>query len=237
MTTPHIEAAAGAFADTVLLPGDPLRARHIAERFFEAAEQVTGLRGMLGYTGYVRGQRISVMGTGMGIPSLSIYATELVREYGVRRLIRVGTCGALQAELALGDIVVALGAGTDSAVNRRRLAGLDLPATASWPLLHPLTRCAEARGQPLQIGNVFSADLFYPPEPDYVATLAAVGLLAIEMEAAGLYALAAAEGVQALTVLTVSDHLRRAESMPAEQRQHGIDPMLQLVLEAVCGSD
>lgn len=234
MSTPHISAAPGAFADTVLMPGDPLRARHIAQTLLEDAVEVTAVRGMLGYTGRFRGRPLSVMGSGMGIPSISIYATELVREYGVRRLVRVGTCGALQPQIAIGDLVLALGAGTDSAVNRRRFQGMDFPATASYALLRQVADRAAAVGQPLHVGNVFSCDLFYSPDPGLTDTLAGMCMLAIEMEAAGLYAIAAAHGVEALAVLTVSDHLRRAEAMTPEQRQNGIDPMLRLVLDALC---
>lgn len=233
MSTPHIDATPDAFADTVLLPGDPLRARHIAETLFDEAREVTAVRGMLGFTGHYRGTRLSVMGSGMGIPSISIYATELVRHYGVRRLLRVGTCGALQADLALGDVVVAIGAGTDSAVNRRRFGGMDFPAIGSWPLLRAVMREAEATGRSVRAGAVFSSDLFYAPEPDLVGMLARMGVLAIEMEAAGLYGVAAAEGAEALAVCTVSDHLLRGEQMSPAERQTGVDAMLRLVLDAL----
>lgn len=233
MSTPHIAAADGAFADTVLLPGDPLRARHIAETLFDDAEQVSAVRGMLGYTGHYRGRRLSVMGSGMGIPSIAIYATELVRHYGVRRLLRVGTCGALQPQLALGDVVIAAGAGTDSAVNRRRFAGMDFPAIASWPLLRTVTREAERIGLAHAVGAVFSSDLFYAPEPGLVPTLTCMGVLAIEMEAAGLYGVAAAEGAEALAVCTVSDHLPGGARMSPTQRECGLDAMLRLVLDAL----
>jgi len=233
MSTAHIDAPPGAFADTVLLPGDPLRARHIAETLFDDAQLVTSVRGMLGFTGHYRGRRLSVLGSGMGIPSISIYATELVRHYGVRRLLRVGTCGGLQPGLALGDMVLAAGAGTDSLVNRRRFAGMDFPALASWPLLRLIAAQAAETGTPLAVGPVFSTDLFYAPEPDLLATLSRMGILGIEMEAAGLYGLAAAEGIEALAVCTVSDHLLRHEHMAPAQRQSGVDPMLRLVLAAL----
>lgn len=233
MSTPHIDAPAGAFADTVLLPGDPLRARHIAETLFDDATEVTAVRGMLGFTGHYRGRRLSVMGSGMGIPSISIYATELIRHYGVRRLVRVGTCGALQPGLALGDVILAAGAGTDSVTNRRRFGGMDFPALASWPLLQALATQARISAVPVQVGAVFSTDLFYAPEPELVATLSGMGILAVEMEAAGLYGVAAAEGAEALAVLSVSDHLLWHEHMSPAQRQAGIDPMLRLVLDAL----
>lgn len=232
MPTPHIDAAPNAFADTVLLPGDPLRARMIAERYFDDAVQVTGLRNMLGFTGHYRGRRISVMGSGIGVPSCSLYATELIAEYGVRRLLRVGTCGAIAESLQLGDLVLALGAGTDSSVNRQRFSGYDYAATASWPLLAAIAAQAAARNQPLQVGNVFSTDLFYSPNPALSDTLARMGILAVEMEAAGLYGVAAERGAEAIALLTVSDHIRRGERMTGEQREQGLDTMLQLALDA-----
>lgn len=233
MGTPHIDAAPGAFAGTVLLPGDPLRAKHVAEHLLDDAVQVTVVRNMLGYTGTWKGRRVSVMGAGMGIPSTSIYATELVREYGVRRLVRVGTCGGVADALRLGDVVVALGAGTDSNANRLRFGGHDLPASADFRLLRAVVDAADAVGLPLHVGNVFSTDLYHHPQPGLVDLLSRFGVLGIEMEAAGLYGLAAELGVQALAVLAVSDHLRREERMTPEQREAGLDAMLRLVLDAV----
>jgi purine-nucleoside phosphorylase len=231
--TPHIAAPAGAFADTVLLPGDPLRARHIAQSFLSDPVEVTAVRGMLGYTGRYRGQRISVMGSGMGIPSLSIYASELVRAYGVRRLLRVGTCGAVHAEVSLGDLVLALGACTDSAANRARYGGQDFAATASWPLLEVIVRTARESGSTLRVGNVHSTDLFHHPDGGQLAMLERMGVLGIEMEAAGLYGVAAETGTEAACLLTVSDHLLRGEHMPPEERQTGLDRMIRLALDAV----
>lgn len=235
MSTPHIDAADDAFAPTVLLPGDPLRAQHIAERFFSNPVRVNTVRNMYGYTGSYRGQRISVMGTGMGIPSCSIYATELIRHYGVQRIVRVGTCGAVHDDLQLGDLVLALSASTDSNVNRLRFAGMDFGAGASYPLLRAVADRAQSAGVPLRIGNVFSTDLFYSPNKGTADTLAAMGVLAVEMEAAGLYGLAAEFGAQALAVLTVSDHLRHDAHMDAAQRQTGVDAMTELTLDALCG--
>jgi purine-nucleoside phosphorylase len=233
MSTPHISAVPGAFADTVLLPGDPARAKHVAETLLDDAVQVTAVRNMFGYTGTWKGRRVSVMGTGMGIPSCSIYATELVREYGVRRLVRVGTCGGVADALRLGDLVVALGAGTDSNANRLRFGGHDFAATADFGLLRAVVDAGVAAGVPLHVGNVFSTDLFYHPQADLVDLLARFGVLGVEMEAAGLYGVAAAHGVQALAVLAVSDHLRRNEHMTPEQREAGLDAMFRVVLDAV----
>lgn len=233
MSTPHIESRPGAFAPTVLLPGDPLRAEHIATRLLEGAERVNAVRNMFGFTGRWRGHPVSVMGTGMGIPSCSIYATELVRHFGVRRLIRLGTCGAVHSDLDLGDVVVALGASTDSGVNRTRFAGMDLAATASWSLLHPVATVLMRSGTPIHVGNVFSADLFYDPRPNLLEHLASMNILAVEMEAAGLYGLAAEHRVEALAVLVVSDHLRRNERMSSEERQRGSDTLAASILDAL----
>ncbi|MFC7300398.1 purine-nucleoside phosphorylase [Cognatiluteimonas weifangensis] len=233
MSTPHIDAAAGAFADTVLLPGDPVRARHIATQLLQDAEQVSNVRDMPGFTGHWRGRRISVMGTGMGIPSCSLYATELVREYGVRRLVRVGTCGATGADVQLGDIVVALGASTDSRVNRLRFGGYDLAALASFDLVRSVADAAQRAGARVRIGNVFSTDLFHHPDPALFDLLERHGVLGVEMEAAGLYGAAAALGVEAIAVLAVSDHIRRGEAMTPQQRATGLDAMLRIVLDGV----
>lgn len=235
MSSLHIDGGPGDFAETVLLPGDPKRARHIATRLLDDAVEVTDLRNVLGYTGRWRGERVSVMGTGMGIPSTLIYATELVRDFGVRRLVRVGTCGAVAAGLALGDIIMAQGAGTDSNVNRLRFGGYDLPATASFALMQRVAGTAAARGIPLRVGNVFSSDLFYHPDAVLKDRLRALGFLAIEMEAAGLYGLAAELGVDALALLTVSDHVGQPGSMSAAERETGVDAMTRLALDALLG--
>lgn len=235
MATPHISAAPGAFAETVLLPGDPLRARYIAETYLADAVEVTAVRNMLGYTGSYRGQPVSVMGTGMGIPSSSIYATELVLTYGVQNLVRVGSCGSLQPDVALRDVVIAQGASTDSAVNRRRSGGLDFATLADFGLLRRLVEAAESRGQVVRVGNVFSADLFYPPrdDDDQNERLSALGVLAIEMEAAGLYGLAAQYGVRAVAICTVSDHLLTGEKLSAEERQTSLGDMIEITLDGL----
>lgn len=232
MATPHNQAAPGDYADSVLLPGDPLRARYIAERFFEDAQQVNQVRNMYGYTGRYRGQRISVMGTGMGIPSCSIYATELIEHYGVKRLLRIGTCGAVRSDIALGDLVLAQGACTDSSVNRSRFRGYDYAAIADWSLLQAVANTASATA--LRVGNVYSTDLFYGGDPQMLDTLERMGILGIEMEAAGLYGLAAERGAQAAALLTVSDHLRLGTHMSPDERQLGLDRMIQMALDALC---
>ena len=233
MTTPHIEAPAGAFAETVLLPGDPLRAKYIAERFLEGAVQVTAVRNMFGYPGHYRGQRISVMGGGMGIPSCSIYTSELIDHYGVKRVLRVGTCGAVLDDVAIGDLILGLGASTDSGVNRTRFGGYDLAAIASWPLARAIDDAARAAGRPLRIGNVYSTDLFYGSPPGLIDMLRRANILGIEMEAAGLYTAAAERGAQAAALLTVSDHLVTHEKMTVAQRQQGLEAMIEVALNAV----
>ncbi|MGL5393039.1 MAG: purine-nucleoside phosphorylase, partial [Shewanella sp.] len=165
MATPHINAVEGAFAETVLFPGDPLRAKYIAETFLENVEQVTDVRNMLGFTGTYKGKRISVMGSGMGIPSCSIYATELIKDYGVKNLIRVGTCGAISTDVKVRDVIIGMGACTDSQVNRLRFKGQDFAAIADYELMNAVIESAKASGTKIRVGNVFSADLFYTPEP------------------------------------------------------------------------
>ena len=232
MPTPHISAASGEFAPTVLLPGDPLRAKHIADEFLEDVTQVNDVRNMLGFTGKYQGIPVSAMGTGMGIPSASIYATELVKDYGVQRLIRVGSCGAVTEKVSLRDVILAIGACTDSLVNRTRYGGLDFAATADFALLRAAVEAAEARGIEVKVGNVHSADLFYNPDPEAFDRMERMGVLAVEMEAAGLYGVAAELGARALTICTVSDHIRTGEETTSEERQKTFTDMVEIALEA-----
>jgi purine-nucleoside phosphorylase len=233
MTTPHIEAKAGDFAETVLMPGDPLRAKFIAENFLENAECVTQVRNVLGYTGYYKGKRISVMASGMGIPSISIYATELYKEYGVEKIIRIGSCGAVRDDVKVRDIVIGMAASTDSNVNRQRFNQCDFAAIADFGLLHDVVHTAKKLNMPVHIGNIFTADLFYTPQPEMFALMEKYGILAVEMEAAGLYGVAAELGKKALTVLTVSDHIKTGEQTTAEERQNTFQDMMKLTLESV----
>lgn len=233
MPTPHISAGKGEFAPSILLPGDPLRAQHIAENFLEDAKLVNEVRNMLGYTGTYEGIPVSVMGTGMGIPSASIYATELITEYGVERLIRVGSCGGILPSVELRDVVLAIGACTDSGVNRVRYGGYDFSATADFELLRAAADAAESRGISVKVGNVHSADLFYNPDPAAFDRMEAMGVLAVEMEAAGLYGVAAEKGGRALTIATVSDHVRTGASTTSEERQQTFDEMVVIALETV----
>jgi purine-nucleoside phosphorylase len=230
MPTPHINANAGDFAETVLMPGDPLRAQFIAEQWLTDAQLVNTVRNMVGYTGTFQGKRVSVMAHGMGIPSISIYATELIREYGVKNLIRVGSCGALGSSLKLGDIVLAMGASTDSKVNRLRLMDHDYAAIADFGLLSRAVEIAKTRGRAVSVGNVFSADLFYTPQPELFDKLERMRVFAVEMESAGLYAVAAELGAKALTLLTVSDQIRLKQHMSAADRQTTFGEMIEIAL-------
>ncbi len=232
MPTPHISAQPGDFADIVLMPGDPQRAEHIAITFLEKPRRVTDVRNAWGYTGTYQGRRLSVMAHGMGIPSCSIYATELIREYGVRTLIRVGSCGALAPEVKLGDVLIAMGASTDSRVNRIRFLGHDFAALADFGLVEHAVAAARSQGVPVRVGNVFSSDLFYSPQEQVFDVLERMGILGIEMEAAGLYGVAAEERVRALAILTVSDHLRRHEHLSSDERRTSFDAMIRLALAA-----
>ena len=232
MATPHISAAPGDFAETVLLPGDPLRAEYIADNFLSEARRVTAVRNMLGFTGTYRDQEISVMGTGMGIPSASIYATELIQSYEVKKLIRIGSCGALQHKLELRDVVIAMGASTDSGVNRVRYGGHDFAAIADYGLLRAAVDAAEAKGRTVHVGNIYTSDLFYHPDDDArIEFNQRMGVLAVEMETAGLYGLAAEYGARALALMTVSDHVLTQQATSAEERQTTFNEMVEIALE------
>jgi len=230
MSTPHINAADGAFAETVLMPGDPLRAKHIADTFLTDVVQVNTVRNMFGFTGHYQGKKVSVMGSGMGIPSMSIYATELVKFYGVKNIIRIGSCGGLPLSVKVREVVIAMGASTDSAVNRNRLQGMDFAALASFDLLERAVAAARAKQIAVKVGNVFTSDLFYNPSETLFDTLEKYGILGVEMEAAGLYGVAAEYGINALSIMTVSDHIRTGESLSADERQTSFNEMVEIAL-------
>jgi len=232
MPTPHLEAASGAFAETVLLPGDPLRAKFIAETFLENVEQVNGVRNMLGFTGEYEGCRISVMGSGMGIPSISIYARELIADYGVKNLIRVGSCGAVSTEVKVRDVLIGIGGCTDSGVNRARFGGYDFAAIADFELLEAHVAAARELEIPVKIGNLFSADLFYTPQPEMFDLMEKMGVLGVEMEAAGLFGVCAEMGARGMAICTVSDHIRTGESTTSEEREKSFTAMMKVALEA-----
>jgi len=227
----HIAAKPGEIADRILLPGDPLRAKFIAETFLEAPKQFNDVRGMLGYTGTYKDIPISVMGTGMGIPSISIYANELIRDYGVKQLIRVGSAGSLQANVYIRDIVLAQAAATSSAMVRNDFPMFDFPQIADFALLDKAYHIAAELNIPTHVGNVLSSDLFYHDLP--VMELAKKGVLAVEMEAAGLYYLGAKYGVQTLAILTISDSLITDEQTTAEERQKTFTDMMEIGLRTL----
>ena len=231
--TPHIEAKAGEFAHTCLFPGDPLRPQYIADTFLTDVKSINTVRTMLAFTGKYNDTPVSVMGSGMGIPSISIYAKELITEYGVKNLIRVGSCGAVSQEVEVRDVLIGLGASTDSAVNRQRFQGHDYAAIASWPLLKALNDAAAALDIPVTNGNMFSADLFYTPNPSMFDTMEKMNILGVEMEAAGLYGIATEYGAHAAAICTVSDHIRTGEATTSAERQSSFEEMMKIALEAV----
>ena len=233
MATPHINAEAGDFAKTVLLPGDPLRAKYIADTFLENVKQVNDVRNMLGFTGTYKDKAVSVMGSGMGIPSCSIYAKELITEFGVENLIRVGSCGAVSKDIKVLDVLIGMGACTDSKVNRMRFDGHDFAAIADYSLLRKAVDAAEEADISVEVGNIFSADLFYTPNPEMFDTLEKLNVLAVEMEAAGLYGVAAEFGAKALTILTVSDHIRTGEVTTSDERQTSFNEMIIVALDSL----
>lgn len=227
----HINAKKGDIADTILLPGDPLRAKYIAENFLEDVTLYNEVRNMFGYTGTYKGQRISVQGTGMGVPSISIYVTELMQEYDVQKLIRVGTCGAIQKDVQVRDVILAQSASTNSKMNEIIFDGIDYAPTANFDLLLKAYEAGVEKGLQMQVGNVFTEDVFYNEYSNH-AKWAQHGVLAVEMEASALYTLAAKFGRQALAVLTVSDHIITGEMTTAEERQLTFNDMIEVALEA-----
>ena len=228
----HIEAKQGEIADFVLLPGDPLRAKYIAETLLTDAVCYNNVRGMLGYTGYYNGKRVSVQGTGMGLPSHMIYVSELINDYKVKTLVRIGTCGGLLEEVKVRDVVLAISASTDSSAVTRYFPAMSFAPTASFRLAQLASANAVLMNIPLKAGNVLSSDLFYhfPEEGDAYELWRNYGTLAVEMESAGLYMLASRLGVEALSILTVSDHLLTGEHVSAEERQYNFTNMTKLAL-------
>ncbi|HEV7711080.1 MAG TPA: purine-nucleoside phosphorylase [Asanoa sp.] len=228
----HIGAEPGDIAERVLMPGDPLRAKWIAETYLDDAKCYTQVRGMLGYTGRWQGVEVSVQGSGMGMPSASIYTHELINDYGVKTLIRVGSCGALSEDLQLRDVIAASGASTDSNMNRARFDGLiDYAPVADFGLLRNAVDIAERRGIAMRVGPILAADAFYTDRPDLFDTLADYGVLAVEMESAALYTIAMRFKARALTLLTVSDHIKRGEKTTSQEREQTFGQMVEIALD------
>ena len=237
MPTPHINANDGDYADTVLMPGDPLRAQYIAETFLDDAQRVNDVRNMWGFTGSYRGRPVSVQAHGMGIPSASIYTEELITHYGVKRVIRVGSCGTTHPDVQLRDIVIAMGASTDSGVNRMRFGGYDLAALASFSLVEKAVAAARNAGVRFHVGNIFSADLFYTPDTDMFATMAKYNVYGIEMEAAGIFPIAAENDAEALAICTVSDDIPNGKHLTSEERATTFDEMIRIALDTVAAEN
>lgn len=231
----HLSAEPGQVAPLMLMPGDPLRAQWIAETFLEGAECYSRVRGMLGFTGRYRGEPVSVQGSGMGLPSLSIYAHELFAEYDVQTVVRVGSCGAVTERVGLRDIVLASGACTDSAMNRLRFEGLDYAPVADFGLLRAANDAAEARRLPVRthVGLILSSDSFYNPRPELVRPMVEHGVLAVEMEASALYTLAAKFDRRALAICTVSDHIVTEEQTTSLEREQTFADMVEIALDAM----
>jgi len=229
--TPHIEAKKGDIADCVLLPGDPLRAKWLAETYLSDIHCYNRVRNMFGYTGTYKGQRISVQGSGMGIPSLSIYVHELLNYYDVKTVMRIGSCGGMQSSLSLGDVILAMTASTDSAINRQKFGGIDFAPAADWQLLNTAFQLSQERNLPVHVGGIMSGDRFYTDDPEYLSEIMRHGVLAVEMETNALYTLAAHHEARALTLLTVSDMLDGSGDMAPEERERGLQAMAELALD------
>lgn len=226
----HINAKIGDIAETILLPGDPLRAKWIAETYFENPVCFNEVRGMLGYTGYFMDKRISVMGTGMGIPSINIYAHELIQDFGVKNLIRVGSAGSIQKNTKIRDVVIAMSASTNNSLNKHRFLGGDFAPTASFSLFYKAVQVAEKHKINFKSGNILSSDTFYTDDPEEWKNWAKFGVLCVEMEAAGLYTTCAKYGVNALCLLTISDSLITGEITSSAERETTFQDMVLIAL-------
>ncbi len=228
----HIGAEKGQIAETVLMPGDPLRAEWAAHKFLENVECVNRVRGMLGFTGTWRGNRVTIQGSGMGMPSLSIYANELLKDYGAKTLIRIGSCGGMQKSVGIRDVIVAMTASTLSTPSIGMFREINFAPTANYELLRNAVASAERKGVTHHVGGIYSADVFYDERPDLNEQMTRHGILAVEMEAAELYILAARYQARALAVLTVSDHLQTGEALSADERETSFGDMVEMALEA-----
>lgn len=231
MTTPHINANKGDIAETILLPGDPLRAKFIAENYLENPVRFNEVRNMFGYTGTYKGKRISVMGTGMGVPSIGIYSYELIHHFGVKNLIRIGSCGAYNKDLELYDIILGMGASTNSSFAHQYNLPGTFSAIASWDLLYKAKKVAEEKNIDVTVGNILTSDVFYNDTPNIYEKWEKMGILAVEMEAYALYCNAIAAGVNALTILTVSDSLVKKMETTSEEREKSFTQMMEIALE------
>lgn len=230
--TVHIGAQKGEIAETVLMPGDPLRAKWASETFLDNPVCINQVRGMLGFTGTWKGHRVTIQGSGMGMPSLSIYANELIRDFGAKTLIRIGSAGAMQKSVAIRDVVIAMTSSTLSTPSRGFFKELNFAPSADFGLLRSAVASAEARGVTTHVGGIYSSDVFYDERPDLNEQMTRHGILAVEMEAAELYTLAARYGCRALAILTISDHLITGEALPSEDREKSFGDMVEMALDA-----
>lgn len=230
--TVHIGAKPGEIAETVLMPGDPYRVRWAAETFLEDAVCVNEVRGMLGFTGTWRGHRVTIQGSGMGMPSLSIYANELISQYGAKTLIRIGSCGGMQSHVNIRDVIIAMSASTITSPSSAIFKEVNYAPTADFGLLAAAVAAARSKGTTTHVGGIYSSDVFYAERPDLDEQMVRHGILGVEMEAAELYTLAARHGRRALAVLTVSDHLQTGEALPSEDREKTFGDMVEIALEA-----
>lgn len=230
--TIHIGAEKEDIAETVLLPGDPFRAKWAAETFLTDVKLVNQVRGMLGFTGLWNGNRVTFHGSGMGMPSLSIYVNELIRDYGARTLIRIGSCGGMQNSVAVRDVILAMTASTLSTPSRGIFRDLNYAPCADWSLLNAAAKAADKRGVKTHVGGIYSSDVFYDERPDLNEQMVRHGILGVEMEAAELYILAARHKCRALAVLTVSDHLLTGEALPSADRETSFGDMVEIALNA-----
>lgn len=230
--TVHIGAKPDEIAETVLMPGDPYRAKWAAETFLENPQLVNEVRGMLGFTGTWRGHRVSIQGSGMGMPSLSIYANELIRDYNAQTLIRIGSCGGMQKHVGIRDVIIAMTATTITSPSSGIFKEMNFAPCADWSLLQAAVHAAEAKGTKTHVGGIYSSDVFYAERPDLDEQMVRHGILGVEMEAAELYTLAARHNRRALAVLTVSDHLQTGEALPSEDRERTFGDMVEIALEA-----
>jgi len=230
--TIHIGAEPGQIAETVLMPGDPYRARWAAETFLEGVELVNEVRGMLGFTGNYKGERVTIQGSGMGMPSLSIYANELISDFNAQTLIRIGSCGGMQPHVAVRDVIIAMSATTITSPSSAIFREVNFAPTANYELLSAAVTAADNKGIRNHVGGIYSSDVFYAERPDLDEQMVRHGILGVEMEAAELYTLAARHGRRALAVLTVSDHLQTGEALPSEDREKTFGDMVEIALEA-----
>lgn len=230
--TIHIGARPGEIAETVLLPGDPYRAKWAAETFLDAPKLVNDVRGMLGFTGTWRGNPVTIHGSGMGMPSLSIYVNELIQNFDAKTLIRIGSCGAMQKHVGIRDVILAMTSTTLNTPSSGMMRELNFAPCADWVLLHAAHAAAQDKGSKTHVGGIYSSDVFYDERPDLNEQMTRHGILAVEMEAAELYTLAARYGRRALAVLTVSDHLLTGDALPSEDREKSFGDMVEIALEA-----